>query len=188
MKILGIQSSPNTDGLTAQLAKAVLEGAESEAADVVLIHLNQLKIDACNACNLDNRGWGTCRNEGQCMVKDEFQDLREKIHQADALVFATPVYFGDISESAKCFLDRWRRCEREAPNQDRLKGKLVVGIAAACGGGGGAINALRNLETYLRFFNFNVFDLVPATKYSKKHKIDMLKAVGKKLATGDLDS
>jgi multimeric flavodoxin WrbA len=187
MKILGIQSSPNIDGLTAQLAQAVLEGAQNEAEKITLIHLNQLKIEACRACNLNGRGWGICRSEGQCTIKDEFQDLREKIHQADGLVFATPVYFGDISESAKCFLDRWRRCEREAPNQDRLKGKLVVGIAAAGGGGGGAINALRNLETYLRWFNFIIFDLVPATKRSKKHQIEMLKAAGKRLATRDFD-
>jgi multimeric flavodoxin WrbA len=188
MKLLGIQSSPNVDGLTAQLTKAVLEGAESESANITLIHLNQLKIEACNACNLNKRGWGTCRSDGQCSTKDEFQDLREKIHQANALVFATPVYFGDIGESAKCFLDRWRRCEREAFNQDRLKGKAVVGIAAAGGGGGGAINALRNLETYLRWFNFAVFDLVSVTKYSKKHKIHMLQAIGRRLATGDVDS
>ncbi|UCH37502.1 MAG: flavodoxin family protein, partial [Candidatus Bathyarchaeota archaeon] len=186
MILLGIQSSPNVNGLTAQLAQAVLAGAESESAKITEIHLNQMKIYACKACNLDKRGWGTCRSDGKCSLKDDFQDLREKIHQADAVVFATPVYFGDLSESMKCFLDRWRRCEREAPNQDRLKHKPVVGIAAAGGRGGGAINALRNLETYLRWFGFAIFDLVPVTKYSKTHKIDMLNAIGKKLATRNL--
>jgi multimeric flavodoxin WrbA len=45
------------------------------------------------------------------MIDDNFQDLKGKINHADALIFSTPVYFGDPSELAKCFLDRWRRYE-----------------------------------------------------------------------------
>jgi multimeric flavodoxin WrbA len=178
MKIIAIQSSPNTDGLTCQLAKAVLEGAESEGAESELVNLNKLKIDSCLA---HDRGWGTCRSEGKCMIKDDFQNLREKINRADALVFSTPVYYGDLSESAKRFFDRWRRCESYNREVSPLRGKPVVGIAAAGGSGGGAVNALHNLETYLRYLQFTIFDLVPVTRISKEYKIDMLKAVGKNL-------
>ena len=104
LKVVAVQSSPNVDGLTCQLTKAVLEGAESRGAETELVHLNKLKIDSCMA---HDRGWGTCRTEGKCMIQDDFQNLREKINKADALVFSTPVYFGDLSESAKRFLDRW---------------------------------------------------------------------------------
>ena len=115
-------------------------------------------------------------------LKDGFQKLRDMIYDADALVFSTPVYFGDISESAKNFLDRWRRCERSNPDS-LLIGKPAIGIAAAGGSGGGAINALHNLETYLRRLQFTVLDLVPVTQKSKKHKLDMLKVVGSRLAS-----
>jgi len=114
-KVIAVQSSPNEDGLTCLLARAVLEGAETE-----LIHLNKLNIESCKA---HNRGWGTCRSEGKCMVEDDFQNLREKINQADAFVFSTPVYFGDISESAKRFFDRWRRCEIYMRETSPLRGK-----------------------------------------------------------------
>lgn len=57
MKVIGIQSSPNPDGLTCQLVKAVLEGAESRGAETELVHLNKLNIESCKA---HNRGWGTC--------------------------------------------------------------------------------------------------------------------------------
>jgi len=180
MKLIGIQSSPNLDGLTCQLAQAVLEGAESEGAKTELVHLNKLNIESCKA---HDRGWGTCRSEGKCMIKDDFQNLREKINQADALVFSTPVYFGDLSESAKRFIDRWRRCENYNRQDSPLKGKLAIGIAAAGGSGGGAVNALHNLETYLRWFQFTIFDLVPVTQTSKEHKLEMLKVSGKRMVT-----
>jgi multimeric flavodoxin WrbA len=181
MRVIGIQSSPNVDGLTSMLAKAVLEGAKDSGAETELVHLNQLDIKSCEAHNLDGRGWGTCHIKGICMIKDGFQDLREKIDQADALVFSTPVYFGDLSESAKRFFDRWRRCETYNRENSLLKGKPVIGIAAAGGSGGGAVNALRNLETYLRWLQFSIFDLVPVTQISKEHKLEMLKVAGKRM-------
>ena len=178
MRVIAIQSSPNIDGLACQLAKAVLGGAESEGAETELVHLNKLQIGSCMA---HDRGWGICRSEGKCMIEDDFQNLREKINRADALVFSTPVYFGDLSESAKRFFDRWRRCEIFNHEASPLKGKLVIGITAAGGSGGGAVNALRNLETYLRWLQFSIFDLVPVTRISKEHKLDMLKAAGKRV-------
>jgi len=83
------------------------------------------------------------------MIDDDFQNLREKINRADAFVFSSPVYFGDLSESAKRFLDRWRRCEISNRETSPLKGKIAIGIAAAGGSGGGAVSALLNLENYL---------------------------------------
>jgi len=182
MKVIGIQSSPNTDGLTGMLAKAVLDGAESKGVETELVHLNQLDVRSCEAHNLKGRGWGTCRTKGTCMIKDDFQRLRSMINEADALVFSTPVYFGDISESAKSFLDRWRRCERSSSDSP-LIGKPVIGIAAAGGSGGGAVNALHNLEIYLRRLKFTIFDLAPVTQKSKIHKLDMLRVAGQRLVS-----
>jgi len=180
IKVVGIQSSPNLDGLTCKLAQAALDGAKSEGAKIELVHLNRLGIESCKA---HDRGWGTCRGEGRCLIEDDFQTLREKINEADALVFSTPVYFGDVSESAKRFLDRWRRCEIFNREDSRLKDKPVIGIAAAGGSGRGTVTALGSLETYLRWLQFTIFDLVTATRVSKDHKLDMLKAAGKRVVT-----
>lgn len=181
MTVIGIQSSPNVDGLTSTLVTAVLEGAVSEGAVSELVHLNRIDVRACEAHNLDGRGWGTCRDEGTCLLTDAFQQVRTQVNAADALVFGTPVYFGDISESAKRFLDRWWRCERTRVKSP-LIGKPAIGIAAAGGSGGGAVNALRNLEIYLRRLQFTVFDLVPVTQRSKTHKAAMLRVAGQRLA------
>jgi len=179
LKVIAIQSSANTDGLTASLAISVLKGVEYEGGETELIHLNKMNIKQCVACD---RGWGQCR-EGTCILVDDFEGIRRRMSQADALVFATPVYFGDLSESAKMFLDRLRRVEAFS-NRDTFKGKKAVGIAAAGGGGGGAARALTNLDSYLRITKYDVFDLVPVTKFSKDHILPMLERAGRRLVRG----
>ena len=180
MKVIAIQSSPNQDGLTSSLAQAVLKGVRAEGGETELVYLNTLDIKPCIAC--DN-GWGICRTEGVCIHEDDFQSVREKMSKADAIVFATPVYFGDLSESAKVFLDRLRRVER-GRGFKTFGGKKVIGIASAGGGGGGAVRALYALENYLRRLGFDIFDLVSVTRYSKDHKFEMLENVGKRTMTG----
>ena len=102
MKCLAIHSSPNVDGLSAATAQAVLNGFASEGGDVEFINLNKIDIRPCKACE---RGWGQCR-EGECIQKDGLETIRQKMGEADAFVFVTPVYWHDLSESAKRFLDR----------------------------------------------------------------------------------
>jgi multimeric flavodoxin WrbA len=177
MKILAIQSSPNEDGLTAKTVKAVIKGAEAEGAGVEMINLNELVIKPCVACD---GGWGQCRREGTCIIDDEFQQLRDKIHAADAVVFATPVYWGDLSESAKLFLDRLRRCEVKGEFKN-LNGKFAMGIASAGGTGNGCVKALLHLEDYLRRIGFTIFDLVTVTQASREHKLEMLEKAGRRL-------
>jgi multimeric flavodoxin WrbA len=179
MKCLAIQTSPNTDGLTANLAQKVLNGFKSEGGEVELINLNHMDIKPCKACE---RGWGTCRN-GNCILVDDFQNIREKIGEADALVFVTPVYFGDLSESARRFLDRLRRTEAFS-GRNTCHGTRVIGITAAGGSGNGAAGALYNLENYFKRIGFEIVDLVTVTKYSKDHKFQMLEQAGKRLASG----
>jgi multimeric flavodoxin WrbA len=173
MKCLAIQSSPNLDGLTASLAKAILKGFEAEGGETELINLNEMDVKQCVACE---RGWGPCR-QGDCILEDDFEAIRRKIGEADAFVFATPVYWHDLSESAKTFLDRLRRCETFS-GRNTCAGRKAIGIASAGGSGNGAARALYNLEDYLKRVGFQVFDLVPVTKFSKDHKLPMLEAAG----------
>lgn len=180
MKIVAVQSSPNLEGLTSSLAQAVLSGVKAEGGETELIHLNNLDIKTCIACD---QGWGRCRKEGICILEDDFEAQRRKIAEAEALVFATPVYFGDLSESAKIFLDRLRRCEAFSERRS-FAGKKAIGIASAGGSGGGAVRALSNLESYLRRLRFEIFDLVPVTRFSKDHKLEMLEGAGRRLVRG----
>ncbi len=126
--ILGIQTSPNEDGLTATLAKAALKGAEEAGARCELLDLRKMDIRACNA---GDTGWGTCRTDGDCEIVDDFAQVRELLDESNGIVFASPVYFGDLSEVAKSFLDRLRRCEVGFRGRSRICGEPVIGITAA---------------------------------------------------------
>ncbi|MGD2200598.1 MAG: flavodoxin family protein [Candidatus Bathyarchaeota archaeon] len=179
MRCLALHSSPNKDGLTVSTAQAVLDGFASEGGEVELLHLNHMDIKPCKACE---RGWGSCR-DGDCIQDDDLDLIRDKIQEADTFVFATPVYWHDLSESAKRFLDRLRRTETFSGRETCL-GTRAIGIAAAGGSGNGAARALYNLEDYLKRVGFEIVDLVTITKFSKDHKLPMLEHAGKRLAKG----
>jgi multimeric flavodoxin WrbA len=165
--------------LTARLAQAVLNGVKAIGEPVELVHLNQLDIQPCHACNT---GWGECRTKGTCILEDDFDGLCTKLAAADTVVFATPVYWHDLSESAKRFLDRLRRCETFR-GFTTYSGTPVIGITSAGGSGRGAARALYNLEDYLRRLGFEIFDLVSVTRFSKDHKLPMLQEAGRGLVS-----
>lgn len=185
MKVLAIQSSNRPDGLTASLAQAVLDGATDEArerclgVETEIIDLNTKSINVCKACG--ERGWGRCWGGEPCVQQDDFGPLVEKIIAADAIVFATPVYFWDLSESLKTFLDRLRRAEWARRETARFKGKHVVGIAAAGGSGTGAPNAIRNLEGYMTYLGANHVAYLPVTRQNQIFQLDAAKMAGRHL-------
>jgi multimeric flavodoxin WrbA len=175
--IVGLNSSPNQDGLTASVLKQVLAGAEAAGAETVLVHMKERTLEACRQC--DN-GWGQCRQEHTCVIEDDFQALREQLHAADALVFANPVYFGELSEVAKTFLDRLRRCE--AFEEGPLTGNLFLGIAAAGGSGGGIVSCQQVLERYCQHMRMKLFDMIPVTRLTREYKLESAYLAGAALA------
>lgn len=177
MKVIAIQTSPNVDGLTASTAQSFLRGAGLAGHQTELINLNEYNVEKCKACN---RGWGECKTNGMCVLKDDFQYIRGKIDTSDVLLFTTPVYWHDISESAKVFLDRWRRCETHY-SFNRYTKKTAVGIVAAGGTGNGAARALYLLEDYIKRLGFQIFDLIMITQKNKSYKIIMLEIAGKNI-------
>ena len=108
MNVYVISSSPNINGLTAACADAAIEGIKAAGSNAVQISLNTLNVNQCHACS---NGWGTCQSEHRCQTEDDFQSLHKDLTSAEALVLVTPVYWGEMSESAKAFTDRLRRCE-----------------------------------------------------------------------------
>ena len=178
MKVTIFISSPNKDGLTAACGNAAKQGAIKYGAKVQLINLNESNIGKCNAC--DN-GWGTCRIEHFCQVQDGFQELHKDIADSDYFVIATPVYWGEMSESAKAFFDRLRRCEALRKEEGLLFGKPVIAIAAAGGGGNGTLSCLESIDRLLKHCSANIFDLIPVTRKSRAYKLDTISASVKEM-------
>ena len=176
MRIIAIQASPNIDGLTATCAKDVLRGAKEAGAEVELVDLCRLSIEHCRQCD---EGWGSCRSEGRCVIEDDFQALREKLWAAEALVLSTPVYYGDLSESCKAFLDRLRRCEATQGDNNKVSGKPVLGIAAAGGGGGGTVSCSATIERTFTSVGMPIFDILPVRRRTKSYILPALASAGK---------
>ena len=124
-------------------------------------------------------GFGMCLAEGWCKIEDGFAVLVEKIRAADAVVFVTPVYWGDLSESTQAFLDRLRRICLHENGKRGIKGKLAMGICVTGGGGGGAPNCVNSLQRVLGHCDFDVLDMVPVRKQNLDLKLDVLRLTGK---------
>lgn len=75
----------------------------------------------------------------------------------------TPVYFHEMSESAKTFFDRLKRCDAFNDNS-KIKGKKIVCIAYAGGSGSGTEETLKSFDTLNYFLGTNMFARIPVTK------------------------
>lgn len=168
MNVIVISSSPNKDGLTAACAAAAVEGVLLTGGHAEGVRLNDLQIGLCQAC--DN-GWGTCLKDHECQVEDDFQVLHTRVCQADAYVLVTPVYWGEMSESAKAFTDRLRRCEATYGSESGLFGKPVIAVAAAGDSGRGMITCLLSMERWIQHVHARLFDLLPVNRWSREYKL-----------------
>lgn len=177
MNILLISGSRNPHGQTASASDALLEGAADAGATVERVFIPHGEVERCRQC--EDNGWGICRNLGQCVIEDDFAAIVDKIAASDAVVFATPVYFSDLAESLRAFLDRLRRtCMNEA-GKSKVAGKRAIGICVAGGGGGGAPACTLSLEKVLATCGFDVVDMVPARRQNLDMKREVLRTVGK---------
>ena len=101
---------------------------------------------------------------------------------ADRVVFATPVYYSDLSESLRAFLDRLRRTCTHIDGKAGIENKPVIGVCVAGGGGGGAPACCVSLEKVLSTCGFSVTDVVPVRRQNLEAKMAMLERTGAELA------
>ena len=180
MKITAILGSRDHAGRTAKAVEALLQGAAAEGAESTVAFLPEMKVERCRQC--EDNGWGLCRSEGRCVIDDDFAMLVERIRSSDAVVFANPVYFSDLSESMRAFLDRLRRVCRHEGGKAGIEGTRAVGICVAGGGGGGAPACTVALEKVLNTCGFEVVDMVPVRRQNTDLKLQVLEATGRWLA------
>jgi NAD(P)H-dependent FMN reductase len=190
MKTLIISGSRNPEGRTALLIKALCKGIDNAGGESEIIFLPNIEIELCRQCN--NDGWGICREEDKCIIEDDFASVTEKIEDADAVVFANPVYFGDLSENMKAFLDRLRRVRSRIPpkpvpnmpgpfNND--DGPLAIGLCYAGGSGNGTTSCCMNLERILQICGFDVVDMIPVRRQNLEAKQKIMELTGEWLVT-----
>ncbi|MGH4122087.1 MAG: flavodoxin family protein [Clostridium sp.] len=178
MKIMVITSSPNNDGLTAACGEEAKIGVEMASANASTINLNTLNMSACHACG---NGWGTCHDEHICQVEDDFQKLHEEIAKADGYIVITPVYWHDMSESLKVFIDRLRRCEGLNNEKSNLAGKPFICVAAPGGSGNGCISCLASFERFVDHIKGVKYDFIGVTRRNRDYKLTTIREAAKSM-------
>lgn len=98
-KVLIISTSLRANSNSEELAKAFLQGAESSGNSVEMISLRGKNIAFCRGCL-------ACQKTQTCIIKDDAIEIAEKVKEADVLVFATPIYYYEMSGQMKTLLDR----------------------------------------------------------------------------------
>ena len=185
MKVFAVLGSRNPEGLTARAADAFLEGMKAQGYETDCVFLPQVKIERCRQCNDD--GWGICRTEGKCIIEDDFAGIVEKIRDSTAALFATPVYFHELSESLDAFFQRFRRICVNENGKIGIAGKAAVGISLAGGGGGGAPECAAVLEKMVLKCGFDVVDMIPVRRQNLDMKLQIIRSTGEWLAKGTGD-
>ncbi len=99
MKAIGIVGSPRKGGNTEILTKHTLTAIEEEGLDTEIIRLADLDIRPCNACMV-------CKTEESCPIDDDLWPLYTKMKAAEAIILASPVYFGSATALLKALMDR----------------------------------------------------------------------------------
>ena len=99
-KVLIISSSSRKAGNSDLLADRFMEGAIENGNEVEKIFLAQKKIGYCMGCNYCKK------NNGVCAIKDDMAEILNKMHTADVIVLASPVYYYNVNAQMKTFIDR----------------------------------------------------------------------------------
>jgi multimeric flavodoxin WrbA len=98
MKVLGLMGSSRRDGNTNDLLDVALHAAAEAGAEVEKLTLLDYHVHHILNC-------GDCKRAGEC-PHDDWPIIREKIFEADGLIWATPVYWYSVSGLTKVVLDR----------------------------------------------------------------------------------
>jgi multimeric flavodoxin WrbA len=100
-RVIVLSSSPRRNGNSRRLAEAAVAGAAAAGHAVELAHLPDHVSGFLRDCR-------ECRDaEGRCRIDDGFRSLfLEKVLNADAIVYATPIWWYGISGILKTFMDR----------------------------------------------------------------------------------
>ncbi len=105
MKVIAINGSPRKGWNTDMLLKKALEGATSAGAETEMVYLYDLKFRgcvSCMACKLQKEP-RPCR----CVQRDELTPVLDRLHEADAVILGSPIYFSEVTGEMRSFIERF---------------------------------------------------------------------------------
>ncbi len=177
MKVIAVNGSPKPNGNTFQSLKTVCDELNAQEITTEIIHIGNMEIKGCIACNRCKDGYCVHSNDKLC-------EIVSKIYEADGILFGSPVYYSGIAGTMKCFLDRLFY-----PNQGRLR--LKVGAAIAVLRRSGGVATFDQLNHYLlisemliapSFYWNAIHGAVPGEVSQDLEGLSVLKNLGQNMA------
>ena len=98
-KVLIISTSIRPNSNSEMLANAFADGAGTSGNEVEIVSLKDKTIGFCKGCF-------ACQKLGHCVIKDDANVITEKMLSADVIVWATPIYYYEMSGQMKTMIDR----------------------------------------------------------------------------------
>lgn len=99
-KVLVISTSLRGLSNSHTLAEAFARGAQEAGNEVEIITLHHKEIRFCLGCL-------KCQETGRCVINDDVAEIMAKLHDADVVCYATPIYYYEMSGLMKTLLDRF---------------------------------------------------------------------------------
>jgi len=102
MNILVLNGSPNLDkGTTGTVTKTLEKGLNKTNPTITTKYAYKLNVNPCQGCF---SCWS--KTPGQCIHKDDVEQLLPLVADSDILILATPVYVDGMTGPLKTLLDR----------------------------------------------------------------------------------
>ena len=98
-KVVVISASLRTNSNSAALAEQFAKGAKDAGNEVEVISLKGKNIGFCIGCL-------ACQSTGSCVIKDDANEITQKVLNADVVAWATPIYYYEMSGQMKTLIDR----------------------------------------------------------------------------------
>jgi multimeric flavodoxin WrbA len=100
MKVIAFNGSPHDDGVIQRGLALMRAELEKEGIETEIVQAGRDTIRGCIDCR-------KCGELGKCVFDDDpVNRAREKADAADGIIIGSPVYYGSIAGTFKCFLDR----------------------------------------------------------------------------------
>ena len=127
-KIVAIQGSYRKNGKTTPMLQYAVKQAEKLGHEVTYINLFEKNIEYCRGCRL-------CTQPRECIFKnDDIPEITKVVKEADVIILAAPVYWGNVPAIVKNLMDRLVGASMEETGsfpKPRLKGKRYI-LLTAC--------------------------------------------------------
>ena len=161
-KVVVISSSPRKGGNSDTLCDEFVKGAKDAGNEAVKYFLEDIEFESCKACR-------ACKTpERECIQDDQISIILDDMMEADVIVYATPIYYYEMTGTLKMFFDRCYPIFNHLENKDYY---IITAVGSSNG------DALTGIRSFIGFSKNPTEKAVFTVVGDAKTQPDVLKEV-----------